>query len=189
MGYNWQDGIGPKEQRPMRIDMAWGVLDNNHVGTDEWVKLNKSMGSENIVCVNLGLGTIMDAAWWVEYCNYKGGTYYSDLRAKNGYKEPYNVRIWDIGNEVDGMPWKLGHKNAEDRIEYQIIRCVKIKYSDLLISCFLFFISSILFRKYKSATQRCCHEIQMPGSKKMYSCLAPFRAAVLPHLYLRRRVV
>ena len=117
MGYNWMDGIGPKEQRPVRINLAWGGVDNNHVGTDEWMKLNKSMGSENIVCVNLGLGTIMDAAYWVEYCNYKGGTYYSDLRAKNGHKEPYNVRIWDLGNEVDGMPWELGHKNAEDYIE------------------------------------------------------------------------
>lgn len=117
MGYNWQDGIGPKEQRPVRINLAWGGVDNNHVGTDEWMKLNKSMGSENIVCVNLGLATIMDAAYWVEYCNYKGGTYYSDLRAKNGHKEPYNVRIWDLGNEVDGLPWELGHKNAEDYIE------------------------------------------------------------------------
>lgn len=117
MGYNWQDGIGPKEQRPKRINMAWGGVDNNHVGTDEWMKLNQAMGSENIVCVNLGLGTIMDAAWWVEYCNYKGGTYYSDLRAKNGHPQPYNVRIWDLGNEVDGLPWELGHKNVEDYIE------------------------------------------------------------------------
>ncbi|HWJ92928.1 MAG TPA: alpha-L-arabinofuranosidase C-terminal domain-containing protein [Flavisolibacter sp.] len=117
MGYNWQDGIGPKEQRPVRINLAWGGVDNNHVGTDEWMQLNQSIGSENIVCVNLGLANIMDAVYWVEYCNYKGGTYYSDLRAKNGHKQPYNVRIWDLGNEVDGMPWELGHKNAEDYIE------------------------------------------------------------------------
>jgi len=117
MGYNWQDGIGPKEKRPVRINLAWGGVDSNAVGTDEWMKLNKSMGSENIVCVNLGLATIMDAVYWVEYCNYKGGTYYSDLRAKNGHKEPYNVKIWDLGNEVDGMPWELGHKNVEDYIE------------------------------------------------------------------------
>ncbi len=117
MGYNWQDGIGPKEQRPVRINLAWGGVDNNHVGTDEWMKLNKSIGSENIVCVNLGLASIMDAVYWVEYCNYKGGTYYSDLRAKNGHKEPYSVRIWDLGNEVDGLPWELGHKNVEDYIE------------------------------------------------------------------------
>jgi alpha-L-arabinofuranosidase len=117
MGYNWQDGIGPKEQRPTRINLAWGGVDNNHVGTDEWMQLNESIGSENIVCVNLGLAGIMDAVYWVEYCNYKGGTYYSDLRAKNGHKQPYNVKIWDLGNEVDGLPWELGHKNAEDYIE------------------------------------------------------------------------
>lgn len=117
MGYDWKDGIGPKETRPVRVNLAWGGLESNQVGTDEWMKLNKSIGSENIVCVNLGLASIMDAAYWVEYCNYKGGTYYSDLRAKNGHKEPYKVKIWDLGNEVDGKPWELGHKNVEDYIE------------------------------------------------------------------------
>jgi len=117
MGYDWKDGIGPKEQRPTRINLAWGETDNNHVGTDEWMALNKSIGSENIVCVNLGLGSILDAAYWVEYCNYKKGTYYSDLRGKYGHREPYHVKIWDLGNEVDGLPWELGHKNAEDYVE------------------------------------------------------------------------
>ncbi|MDN3655170.1 alpha-L-arabinofuranosidase C-terminal domain-containing protein [Ferruginibacter paludis] len=117
MGYNWQDGIGAKEKRPARINMAWGGIDNNHVGTDEWFALNKSIGSENVVAVNLGLGTIQDAAYWLEYCNYPKGTYYSDLRAKNGHPAPYKVKIWDLGNEVDGKPWELGHKNAEDYIE------------------------------------------------------------------------
>jgi len=116
MGYNWQDGIGPKEQRPSRINLAWGGTDNNHVGTDEWFQLNKSIGSENIVCVNLGLGTISDAVNWVEYCNYKKGTYYSDLRAKYGHEAPYNVKLWDLGNEVDGSPWELGHKTADDYV-------------------------------------------------------------------------
>jgi alpha-N-arabinofuranosidase len=117
MGYNWQDGIGPKDQRPARINLAWGGIDNNHVGTDEWVELNKSIGSENVVCVNLGLGTIQDALHWVEYCNYKKGTYYSDLRAKYGHPKPYDVKIWDLGNEVDGAPWELGHKDAEDYVK------------------------------------------------------------------------
>ena len=117
MAYNWQDGIGPKNQRPARINMAWGGVDNNHVGTDEWFALNKSIGSENIVAVNLGLATIQDAAYWVEYCNYPKGTYYSDLRTKYGHPAPYKVKIWDLGNEVDGKPWELGHKNAENYIE------------------------------------------------------------------------
>ncbi len=117
MGYDWRDGIGPKDQRPARINLAWGGVDNNHVGTDEWMQLNKSIGSENIVCVNLGLGSIQDAVNWVEYCNYAKGTYYSDLRAKNGHLAPYGVEIWDLGNEVDGLPWELGHKEADDYVK------------------------------------------------------------------------
>lgn len=117
MGYDWKDGIGPKDQRPSRINLAWGGTDNNHVGTDEWVELNKSIGSENVVCVNLGLGSINDALHWVEYCNYPKGTYYSDLRARYGHRLPYDVKIWDLGNEVDGAPWELGHKDAEDYIK------------------------------------------------------------------------
>ena len=117
MGYNWQDGIGPKDQRPSRINLAWGGLDNNHVGTDEWIALNQSIGSENIICTNLGLGSIDDARYWVEYCNYDHGTYYSDLRIRNGHRQPYGIRIWDLGNEVDGYPWELGYMNAEDYVK------------------------------------------------------------------------
>ncbi len=117
MGYNWQDGIGPKDERPVRINAAWGGLETNQVGTDEWIALNKAIGSENVIAVNLGLGTIDDARYWVEYCNYPGGTYYSDLRAKYGHKEPFKVKIWDLGNEVDGYPWELGYKNAEDYVK------------------------------------------------------------------------
>ena len=116
MGYNWQDGIGPKELRPHRINLAWGGVENNQVGTDEWIALNKAMGTENIVCVNLGLATIQDAVNWVEYCRYKKGTYYSDLRIKYGHEKPYDIKIWDLGNEVDGAPWELGHKEAEDYV-------------------------------------------------------------------------
>ncbi len=117
MGYNWQDGIGPKDQRPVRINLAWGGIENNHVGTDEWIALNQAIGSENIICVNLGLATIQDACCWVEYCNYKKGTYYSDFRAKNGHPTPYGIKIWDLGNEVDGAPWELGYKCAEDYVK------------------------------------------------------------------------
>ena len=138
MGYDWQDGIGPKNQRPARINLAWGGIDNNQVGTDEWFLLNKTIGSENIVCVNLGLANIRDAVSWVEYCNYPKGTYYSDLRAKNGHPAPYKVKIWDLGNEVDGKPWELGHKNVDDYVEVarEAAKAIKAVDGDIdLVGC------------------------------------------------------
>jgi alpha-N-arabinofuranosidase len=113
-GYNWQDGIGPKEKRPVRKELAWGGIENNHMGTDEWIQLNKSIGSENVVCINLGTGTVDDARYWVEYCNCEPGTYYADLRKKYGNEKPFGVKYWCLGNEVDGEPWIIGYKNAED---------------------------------------------------------------------------
>jgi len=61
-GYNWKDGIGPLDQRPVRKELAWGVLDKNQVGTDEWIKIAKSLGVENVMCINLGTGTL-DGKW------------------------------------------------------------------------------------------------------------------------------
>jgi alpha-N-arabinofuranosidase len=129
-GYNWQDGIGPKEQRPVRKDLAWGAIDNNHVGTDEWIQLNRSIGSENVICVNLGLGSINDARYWVEYCNLEKGTYYSDLRAKYGNQEPFSVKYWCLGNEVDGSPWIMGYKNAEDYCKVAIEAAKAMRATD-----------------------------------------------------------
>jgi alpha-N-arabinofuranosidase len=117
MGYDWENGIGPKDKRPVTLNLAWGGIDNNNVGTDEWVELNKSIGSENVVCVNLGLGSIIEACHWVEYCNYKKGTYFSNIRAENGHESPYDIKLWDLGNEVDGTPWELGHKDADDYVK------------------------------------------------------------------------
>jgi alpha-N-arabinofuranosidase len=116
--YHWMDGIGPKDKRPKLKDLAWGYIDSNKVGTDEWVELNKAIGSQNVVCINAGTGTLDEAAHWVEYCNLEPGSYYPDLRAKYGHPEPYNIRLWDLGNEVDGSPWIIGHKDAEDYVKF-----------------------------------------------------------------------
>lgn len=113
-GYNWQDGIGPKDKRPVRKELAWGTLDTNQVGTDEWVRLNKALGTENVVSINLGTGTLNDARYWVEYANSEPGSYYADLRAAYGNIKPFNIKYWCLGNEVDGFPWIMGYKNAED---------------------------------------------------------------------------
>jgi alpha-N-arabinofuranosidase len=133
-GYNWQDGIGPKEKRPVRTELAWGALDNNHVGTDEWVRLNKALGTENVVCINLGTGTLDDARYWVEYCNSETGSYYADLRAKYGNEKPYNIKYWCLGNEVDGEPWIMGYKNAEDYCKIAKEAAKVMRYTDNSVS-------------------------------------------------------
>ena len=136
--YNWQDGIGPKAQRPVRKDLAWGGFDTNHVGTDEWVALGRALGVENVVCINLGLGDIQNAAYWIEYCNVPGGTYFSDLRIKNGNREPFDIKIWDLGNEIDGAPWINGHKNADDYVKIGLEAAKALKNVDRsiqLVAC------------------------------------------------------
>jgi alpha-N-arabinofuranosidase len=112
-GYNWTDGIGPKEQRPARLELAWNDLESNRFGTDEFLRYAEKIGAEPYICLNLGLGTIDDARHWVEYTNEEKHTYWADLRRKNGRDAPYKVKYWGLGNEIDG-PWQLGHKSAEE---------------------------------------------------------------------------
>ena len=110
-GYNWKDGIGPKDQRPARPELAWNDVETNRFGTDEFLRYTEAIGAEPYICVNLGLGTIGDARDWVEYTNSAKHTYWADQRRKNGREQPYNVKYWALGNEIDG-PWQLGHKDA-----------------------------------------------------------------------------
>ncbi len=128
-GYHWEDGIGPRDKRPRRKDLAWGDTESNLVGTDEWLKFSKAAGAEPYICVNLGTGSLDEARNWVEYCNAKTGLYYSDLRAKNGHPEPYKVKYWGLGNEMDGE-WQMGHKNAEDYSKYALEAAKLMKWSD-----------------------------------------------------------
>jgi len=118
-GYNWKDGIGPKDQRPVRPDHAWGDLDSNRFGTDEFLQYCEKIGVEPYICINAGYGTVNEAREWVEYTNESRKTYWSDLRRKNGREQPYKVKIWGLGNEIDG-PWQLGHKNAEDYSKFAL---------------------------------------------------------------------
>ena len=118
-GYNWKDGIGPKEERPARLDLAWHQIESNHMGTDEYVKLCNLIGAENFICINAGTGTLDDARHWIEYCNVEKGTYYSDLRRKYGNEQPFSVKYWALGNEIDG-PWQMGQKSAEDYVKFAL---------------------------------------------------------------------
>ncbi len=111
-GYHWMDGVGPRDQRPTVRELAWQSIEPNHFGTDEYVKLCRKMGWTPMLTVNLGTGTPEEARNWVEYCNCPAGTRYADMRAANGSVEPYAVKLWCLGNEMDG-PWQLGHVPAD----------------------------------------------------------------------------
>ncbi|HKW17817.1 MAG TPA: alpha-N-arabinofuranosidase [Terriglobales bacterium] len=112
-GYNWLDGVGPKKDRPVVLDKAWNSLESNQFGTNEFMSWCKLAGTKPLMGLNLGTGTPEQAAALVEYCNTDKGTEWSELRRKHGYADPYNVKHWCLGNEMDG-PWQIGHMTAAE---------------------------------------------------------------------------
>jgi alpha-N-arabinofuranosidase len=112
-GYNWMDGVGPKDERPVIREFAWQSIEPNTFGTDEFIKLCSKMGWLPMLTVNLGTGTPEMARNWVEYTNIPEGTKFSDLRKMNGNEEPFGINLWCLGNEMDG-PWQIGHVPARE---------------------------------------------------------------------------
>jgi alpha-N-arabinofuranosidase len=110
--YDWKDGIGPRQRRPSRPDFAWKSIETNQFGLDEFMAWCRKLGTEPMMAINLGTGSIADAAGIVEYCNLRGGTYWADRRRENGHAEPYGVKLWCLGNEMDGQ-WQAGHVPAD----------------------------------------------------------------------------
>ncbi len=109
--YHWQDGVGPKSERPRRLELAWKSIETNEFGTEEFINWADKANVEPIFTVNLGTRGIEDAINYLEYCNFPKGTKYSDLRISHGRELPYDVKLWCLGNEMDGN-WQLGHKSA-----------------------------------------------------------------------------
>jgi alpha-N-arabinofuranosidase len=112
-GYHWQDGVGPREQRPTVRELAWKTIEPNQFGTDEFLDLARRLDWIPMLSVNLGTGTPEEAVDWLEYCNGREGTRFADRRVQNGFAEPHDVRLWCLGNEMDG-PWQLGHVSAQE---------------------------------------------------------------------------
>lgn len=112
-GYNWTDGVGPKAARPVRLDLAWDTTETNAFGTNEFVDWCRAADTEPMMAVNLGLKGPEEARTLVEYCNHPAGTYWSDLRRSHGYDTPHNIKLWCLGNEMDG-DWQIGHKTAAE---------------------------------------------------------------------------
>ena len=112
-GYRWEDGIGPREGRPRRVDLAWHVTETNEVGLDEFIDWSARVGTDVMYAVNLGTRGVRDALDVLEYANVPAGTTLSDARRANGHPEPHDIRMWCLGNEMDG-PWQLGYRSADD---------------------------------------------------------------------------
>jgi len=112
-GYDWKDGIGPKDKRPSRLDLAWHGLETNQFGLDEFLRWAMKTGVEPMLAVNLGTNGLKEALNLIEYTNVDARSKWAQKRVQNGRLQPYGVKVWCLGNEMDG-PWQLGHKSAED---------------------------------------------------------------------------
>jgi len=122
-GYNWEDGVGPKESRPRRMELAWRTIETNQFGVNEFISWCKKADTTPLMTINLGSRGIDAARNLIEYCNHPEGTYWSDLRKSHGFKNPHNIKMWCLGNEMDS-PWQIGHKEP---YEYGRIACEAAK--------------------------------------------------------------
>ncbi len=112
-GYHWEDGVGPIKDRPAKLDLAWSVIETNHFGLNEFMDWSSKANTTPMMAINLGTRGIEDAKNIIEYCNVDGGSYYSELRKSHGYDKPHDIKLWCLGNEMDG-PWQMGHKSAKE---------------------------------------------------------------------------
>ncbi len=112
-GYHWKDDLTSLDKRPTKPNPAWVEVDPHYVGTDEHIRLCRLIGAEPMICVNAGNGTPQEAADWVEYCNGSASTKWGSVRASRGYPEPYNVNVWELGNELWG-DWQIGNCTPEE---------------------------------------------------------------------------
>ncbi|MER6936434.1 alpha-N-arabinofuranosidase [Nocardioides sp. NPDC127514] len=126
-GYRWEDGIGPVADRPRRLDGAWHTIETNEFGLHEFMGWAREAEVEVMEAINLGTRGVEEARALVEYANHPGGTYWSDLRRKNGAEEPFDIKLWCLGNELDG-PWQIGHKTAHEygRLAQETAKTMKL---------------------------------------------------------------
>src|SRR5690606_37136019 len=134
-GYRWEDGVGP--ERPVRLDPAWKSIETNAFGLGEFMTWTKQAGVQPMLAVNLGTRGVQEACDLLEDANHPGGTALSELRASHGSREPYGIKIWCLGNEMDG-PWQTGHKTAHEygRLAAETARAMRMIEPDLeLVAC------------------------------------------------------
>lgn len=148
----WEDSVGPN--RVPRLELAWRTLEPNTFGLDEFHKWTQKVGAETMMAVNLGTRGIADACNLLEYCNHPSGTKYSDLRISHGVKDPYNIKLWCLGNEMDGE-WQLGKKTMEEygRISHETAKAMKLIDPTIeLVSCGSSFMDMPTFPQWEATT-------------------------------------
>jgi len=125
-GYNWEDGVGPVESRPKRLDLAWFSTETNQFGTNEFVRWCQQANVEPMFGVNLGTRGPDEARQFLEYCNHPSGTTLSDLRKQHGFSKPHGIKLWYLGNEMDA-PWQICGKTATEygRIALETAKVMK----------------------------------------------------------------
>jgi alpha-N-arabinofuranosidase len=136
-GYRWEDGVGPRERRPRRLDLAWHSLETNEVGLDEFARWSTKAGTELMLALNLGTRGVQEALDLLEYANIRSGPALAERRIANGTVEPHGVRMWCLGNEMDG-PWQIGHRSADDygKLAAQTARAMRMIDPGLeLVAC------------------------------------------------------
>lgn len=150
----WEDSVGPIDKRQPRLELAWRSLEPNTFGLDEFSNWAKLVNADIMMAVNLGTRGIADACNLLEYCNHPSGTKYSNLRRSHGIKEPYNIKLWCLGNEMDGE-WQIGRKTMEEygRISEETAKAMKlIDPSIELVSCGSSFKDMPTFPQWEATT-------------------------------------
>ena len=150
----WEDSVGPVENRPKRLELAWRSLEKNEVGVNEFAKWTDKVNSQMMMAVNLGTRGIADACNLLEYCNHPSGTKYSDMRIAHGVKDPHNIKVWCLGNEMDG-PWQLGHKTMDEygRLAEETAKAMKLIDPTIeLVSCGSSALDMPTFPKWEATT-------------------------------------
>ncbi|GAA1849018.1 alpha-N-arabinofuranosidase [Microlunatus capsulatus] len=135
--YRWEDGIGPREDRPRRLDLAWHSVETNQFGLHEFDAWAQKAGTEVMMAVNLGTRGLQEACDLLEYTNHPGGTYWSDRRIANGAQQPFDYKLWCLGNEMDG-PWQVGHKTPAEygRLANETGKAMRLIDSEIeLVAC------------------------------------------------------
>lgn len=160
-GYRWEDGIGPPDERPRRLDLAWKAIETNAVGVDEFTRWSRQVGLDPVMAVNLGTRGVQEAVDLLEYCNHPGGTALSELRRSNGVKDPHDIKVWCLGNELDG-PWQVGHKTAAEygRLAAETARAMRMVDPTIeLVACGSSNSQMPTFGSWEATTLEHCYDL------------------------------